>query len=168
MGDFAEASLRSAIVYRGWWHETIVPTLKRRFAMSNSVDVVRTTYDCLRRGDIQGLLANFGSDCEVEFLGSKDIPFAGKYRGARGMGEALQKFSGTCEVIEFSPDEFHVDGDFVTVLGHEHCRCKATGREWRTRLVETFVVREGKIQSFLCMYDTAQVAAAYSRLNSTP
>ena len=131
--------------------------------MSTSVDVVRTVYDRLDRGDIQGVLAHFGNDCEVEFLGPKDIPFAGKYTGARGMGEALEKFTGTCEIIEFVPDEFHADGDFVTVLGHEHCRCKATGREWRTRLVETFIVREGKIRSFLCMYDTARVVAAYSQ-----
>jgi ketosteroid isomerase-like protein len=131
--------------------------------MSTAVDVVRTVYDRLHKGDIEGVLAKFGNDCEVEFLGPKDIPFAGKYVGARGMGEALRKFTGTCEIIEFTPDIFHTDGDFVTVLGHEHCNCKATGREWRTRLVELFVVRDGKIRSFLCMYDTAGVLAAYSQ-----
>ena len=130
--------------------------------MSTAVDVVRTVYDRLQKGDIEGVLANFGNDCEVEFLGPEGIPFAGKYVGARGMGEALRKFTGTCEIIEFGPDAFQADGDFVTVLGHEHCRCKATGREWRTRLVELFVVRDGKIRSFLCMYDTAGVLAAYS------
>ena len=129
--------------------------------MTTSVEIVRSVYERLERGDIQGVLAKFGDECEVEFLGPKSIPFAGKYVGARGMGEALQEFTRTCEIIEFSPDEFHADGDHVTVLGHEHCRCKATGREWRTRLVEVFAVREGKIRSFLCMYDTARVAAAY-------
>ena len=131
--------------------------------MSTAVDVVRTVYDRLQRGDIPGVLSHFGDDCEAEFLGPQDIPFAGKYRGARGMGEALGRFTNSCEIIEFGPDEFHADGDFVTVLGHEHCRCNATGREWRTRLVEMFVVRQGKIRSFLCMYDTARVAAAYSQ-----
>ena len=131
--------------------------------MNTSVEIVRGVYERLERGDIQGVLAHFGDECEVEFLGPKSIPFAGKYVGARGMGEALQKFTGTCEIIEFSPDEFHADGDHVTVLGHEHCRCKATGREWRTRLVEVFAVRKGKIRSFVCMYDTARVAAAYSQ-----
>lgn len=131
--------------------------------MSSSIEVVRAVYDCFQKHDIQGVLAHFGDECEVEFLGPKNIPFAGKYVGARGMGEAIQKFIETCEIIEFGPDEFHADGACVTVLGHEHCRCKATGREWRTRLVELFVVREGKIRSFLCMYDTARVAAAYSQ-----
>ena len=131
--------------------------------MTTSLEIARTVYDRLRQGDIQGVLANFGNECDVEFLGPENIPFAGKYVGARGMGEALQKFIDTCEIIEFGPDEFHADGDCVTVLGHEHCRCRATGREWRTRLVELFVVRDDKIRSFLCMYDTARVAAACSQ-----
>jgi ketosteroid isomerase-like protein len=77
------------------------------------------------------------------------------------MGEAIGKFVGTCDVLDFGPDEFHADGAFVTVFGHERCRCKATGREWRTPLVETFVVRDGKIRGFRCFYDTARVAEAY-------
>ena len=108
------------------------------------------------------MLALFGPDCEVEFAGPKSLPFAGKYRGAQGMGEALQKFTGTADILEFSQDEIHGSGDFVTVLGRERCRCKATGREWETPLVETFVVRDGKIRRFLCMYDTARVSQAYA------
>jgi uncharacterized protein len=119
-------------------------------------------YASFRKGDIHGVLANFGDDCEIDFAGPERIPFAGKYKGARGMGEAIKSFTETCDIIEFSPDEFHADGDFVTVLGHEHCRCKATGREWQTPLIETFVVRDGKIRSFRCLYDTARVADAYT------
>ena len=129
--------------------------------MPDSVEIVRKVYECFGRRDIAGVLALFGSDCEVEFAGPKSLPFAGKYRGAQGMGEALQKFTGTADILEFSQDEIHGSGDFVTMLGREHCRCKATGREWETPLVETFVVRDGKIRKFLCMYDTARVADAY-------
>jgi ketosteroid isomerase-like protein len=129
--------------------------------MTASLEVVRNVYDRFRQGDIHGVLTNFGDDCEVDFAGPERIPFAGKYKGARGMGEAIKKFIDTCDIIEFSPDEFHADGDFVTVLGHEYCRCKATGREWQTPLIETFVVRDGKIRSFRCLYDTARVAEAY-------
>lgn len=130
--------------------------------MTASLEIVRNVYARLRQGDIHGVLANFGDDCEVDFAGPERIPFAGKYKGARGMGEAIKRFTETCDIIEFSPDEFHADGDFVTVLGHEHCRCKATGREWQTPLIETFVVRDSKIRSFKCLYDTARVADAYA------
>lgn len=130
--------------------------------MTASVEIVRKVYERFHHGDIQGVLDNFGDDCEVDFAGPARIPFAGKYKGAKGMGEAIKKFTDTCDIVEFSPDEFHADGDFVTVLGHEHCRCKATGRSWQTPLIETFVVRDGKIRRFQCLYDTARVADAYA------
>ena len=130
--------------------------------MSDSVGIVRKVYECFARRDIAGVLGYFGSDCEVEFSGPKSLPFAGQYRGAEGMGEAIQKFTGSADILEFTQDEFHGSGDFVTVVGREHCRCKATGREWETRIVETFVVREGKVRKFLCMFDTARVADAYA------
>jgi ketosteroid isomerase-like protein len=131
--------------------------------MTDNVDVVRGLYECFQRGDIQGALERFDEGCEVEFIGPKSIPFAGSYRGAEGMGKALEKFTGSSEILEFGPDEFHAaEGDFVTVLGHEHCRSKATGREWKTPLVETFVLQDGKIQKFRCMYDTAAVANAFA------
>jgi ketosteroid isomerase-like protein len=130
--------------------------------MTASVEIVRDVYERFRQGDVQGVLASFGDDCEVDFAGPERIPFAGKYTGARGMGEAIRKFTDTCDIIEFSPDEFHADGEFVTVVGHEHCRCKATGRAWQTPLIETFLVRNGKIRKFRCLYDTARVADAYA------
>lgn len=135
--------------------------------MTASLEIVRNVYASFHQSDISGVLANFGEDCEVDFAGPERIPFAGKYKGARGMGEAINRFTETCDIIEFSPDEFHADGDFVTVVGHEHCRCKATGREWQTPLIETFVVRDGKIRSFRCLYDTARVADAYAPAAAT-
>lgn len=130
--------------------------------MASNVEIVRGIYESFGRGDLPGVLAAFADDADVEFIGPSAIPFAGRYRGARGMGEAVGKFIETCDVLDFGPDEFHPDGDFVAVLGHEHCRCKATGREWRTPLVETFVVRDGKVRQFRCVYDTARVAQAYT------
>jgi ketosteroid isomerase-like protein len=133
---------------------------RKESAMNKNLEIVRDVYDRFRHGDIPGVLAHFGDDCSVAFAGPERIPFAGTYTGAQGMGEAIQKFLATCDILDFGPDEFHADGDFVAVLGHEHCRSKATGNEWRTPLVETFVVRDGKIRSFRCMYDTARVADA--------
>jgi ketosteroid isomerase-like protein len=124
--------------------------------------IVRGIYEKFDRGDLPGVLEAFADDAEIEFIGSDAIPFAGKFRGAEGMGEAVGRFLETCDILDFGPDEFHVAGDFVTVLGREHCRCKATGREWRTPLVEMFLVRDGKVRQFRCFYDSALVAKAYA------
>src|SRR6185503_662786 len=87
--------------------------------MTSNVEIVRGIYESFGRGDLPGVLAAFADDADVEFIGPSAIPFAGRYRGARGMGEAVGKFIETCDVLEFVPDEFHPDGDFVAVLGHE-------------------------------------------------
>lgn len=130
--------------------------------MEKNIDPVRAVYESLERGDLEGAVANFADDCEIELMGPSSIPFAGAYRGRRGMRDFLNKFMGSAEILDFGPDEFHGADDFVTVLGHEHARSKATGREWNTRLIDTYEVRDGKIHKFLCGYDTASVADAFS------
>lgn len=130
--------------------------------MDKNLDPVRAVYESLGRGDVEAAAASFADDCEIELMGPTSIPFAGRYRGPRGMREFLNKFMTSADILDFGPDEFHGADGFVTVLGHEHARSKATGREWNTRLIDTFEVREGKIRKFLCSYDTASVADAFS------
>ena len=130
--------------------------------MDKNLDPVRAVYDSLDRGDVEAAVASFADDCEIELMGPTSIPFAGTYRGANGMRDFLSKFMQSADILEFGPDEFHGADGFVTVIGHEHARSKATGREWNTRLIDTFEVRDGKIRKFLCSYDTASVADAFS------
>ncbi len=135
--------------------------------MERSIEPVRAVYECLERGDLDGAVASFADDCEIELMGPRSIPFAGTYRGGEGMREFLTKFTSSADILEFGPDEFHGADGFVTVIGHEHARSKATGREWNTRLIDTFEVRDGKIHKFLCGYDTASVADAFSAVART-
>lgn len=130
--------------------------------MDKNIEPVRAVYECLERGDLEGAVAGFADDCEIELMGPSSIPFAGRYRGASGMRDFLTKFMTSADILEFGPDEFHGADGFVTVIGHEHARSKTTGREWNTRLIDTYEVRDGKIHKFLCGYDTASVAGAFS------
>lgn len=130
--------------------------------MERSIELVRAVYESLERGDLEGAVASFADDCEIELMGPSSIPFAGTYRGPRGMRDFLTTFMSNADILEFGPDEFHGADGFVTVIGHEHARSKTTGREWNTRLIDTYEVRDGKIHKFLCGYDTASVAAAFS------
>lgn len=128
--------------------------------MPNNIEIVRDVYDSLARGDVDAALASFADDCQIELMGPSTIPFAGRYEGPRGMRQFLEKLDATCEMVDFGPDEVHGADEFVTVLGHERARAKATQREWNTRLVDTFEVRDGKIRRMMCAYDTAAVVDA--------
>lgn len=136
--------------------------------MPSSTDVVRTAYECLGRDDLDGLANCFADDCEIEVAGPKSIPYAGKYRGRNGARQLAEKYTGTCDVLEYSAEEFHADGEFVTVVCREHCRAKDTGREWDLRLIDTFVVRDGKIRKFNEYFDTAAVAEAFAGAGTRP
>ncbi|MCO5169501.1 MAG: nuclear transport factor 2 family protein [Planctomycetes bacterium] len=130
--------------------------------MTRNVELVRRGYEAFERKDLDGVAAGFGDDCEIEFIGPESIPYAGSYHGPAGMKEALRKYLETCDVLESEVDELHEAGDVVTVLTHERCRAKATGREWRTRKAHVFTLRDGKIRRFLCLFDTAAVAEAHA------
>src|SRR5262245_33766337 len=129
--------------------------------MHGNIEIVRGIYDALHRGDLDAVAASFADDCEIELIGPSSIPFAGRYRGPRGMRQFLEAFLGSAELLEFTPDELHGADDLVTVLAHERARARQTGREWSTRVVDTFKLRDGKIRDFLCAYDTASVASAF-------
>jgi ketosteroid isomerase-like protein len=130
--------------------------------MQSNIDIVRGIYDSIQRGDLNAVLANFADDCTIELMGPPTIPFAGSYRGPSGMQDFIEKYMQTTDMLDFGPDELHGDGDFVTVLAHEHARSKQTGREWTTPLVDTYVVHDGKVQKFVCSYDTAAVSDAFT------
>lgn len=130
--------------------------------MRSSEDVVRELYENLKQGEIGRVIEAFGDDSEIEFIGPGSIPFAGQFHGKEGMGEMLRKLDGSAELLEFVQEEFHTSGDFVTVIAREHGRSKETGREWKTPLVETFEVRNGKVRHMRCLYDTAAVERAFT------
>jgi len=129
--------------------------------MRSNIEIVRGIYDALHRGDLDAVVASFADDCEIELMGPSTIPFSGRYQGGRGMRQFLDRFLGSADLLDFTQDEFHGDDDVVTVLAHERARAKPTGREWSSRVVETFKLRDGKVRDFLCAFDTAAVATAF-------
>lgn len=54
------------------------------------------------------------------------------------------------------------------MITHEHGRGKATGREWKTPVVDRFEIRDGKVHHLLCVYDTAAVERAFTGADRAP
>ncbi len=132
--------------------------------MQNNIDIVRGIYEAMERGDLSAVVESFGEDCTIELMGPATIPFAGTYHGPDAMQRFIEAFTSSADILDFGPDELHADGNFVVALGHERARAKATGREWKTRLIDMYEVRDGKVHTFLCAYDTAVVADAFEGL----
>jgi hypothetical protein len=118
-------------------------------------------YEAVQRGDLDAAVANVAEDADIELMGPNEIPYAGTYRGPSGMKKFIESLVSSADLDDFTHDEFHGSDDHVTVIGHERGRIKETGREFDTKVVDTFELRDGKIRKFFCAYDTDSVAKAY-------
>src|SRR5215471_3116638 len=99
-------------------------------SVQDNVQIVKSMYDAFGRGDLPGLLSSVADDVDWEFIGPKQIPFAGNRLGKDEVAKFFAVLGETVEAKEFAVDQMVADGDVVVVLGHERFRVKATGREW--------------------------------------
>ena len=126
-----------------------------------NVAIVREVYEAVKRGDLDAAVANVAADADIELMGPSDIPYAGTYRGPSGMKKFLESLMSSAEDFEISHDMIHGSDGHVSVFGHERGKSKKTGREFETRVVDIFELRDGKISKFFCAYDTDLVAKAF-------
>ena len=131
-------------------------------SVQDNVQVVKSMYDAFGRGDLPGLLSSVTDDVDWEFIGPKQIPFAGNRLGKDGVAKFFAVLGETAEAKEFAVDQMVADGDIVVVLGHERFMVKATGREWTAHWAHVHVLRDHKLHRFREHSDSAAILAAYS------
>jgi ketosteroid isomerase-like protein len=106
------------------------------------VELVRTIYDRVRSGDLEGGFALI----DPEFVGRDrpEIPDPQVYHGHQGILDALGSSFADFAEVDFVPEEFVDAGDRVVVA----VRFEGTGRGSRLRIDErlyhVWTVREGK------------------------
>lgn len=128
--------------------------------MSNPAEVVQGFFGAVLEGNLDAALNLIADDCTWTYGGPSSIPFAGEYQGPAGVGEYLQAFGGSMEIVSFEPS-FLVADDTVIIQAREVNRCRANGKEIEMDLVQVVKVSDGKIVSFQEYADTALVAALF-------
>ncbi len=125
---------------------------------------VEQTYAAFGKGDMPALFDTLASDVTWSLVGrAADVPYAGAFRGHAGTQKFLEGLVGAIDILEFGPKEFIEGGDKIVVLGHEHCRVKATGRSYQTEWIHVFHVEDGKIIRFQEFMDTGTMAKAFAK-----
>lgn len=131
-------------------------------AEKENVQVVKGAYEAFGRRDIQGVLGMTAEDVDWFTPGPPDtIPYAGRRRGRREVGEFFAALAGAEEITHFEPQEFIAQGDRVAVLGNYKGRVLANSRGYDIDWLHVFTVRDGRIESFREYFDTAALADAY-------
>jgi uncharacterized protein len=127
---------------------------------SAPVAIAQNLYAAFGRGDLPFILDGLATDVEWAYPGPDTIPFAGRFRGRDAVTGFFAKLSESVELLEFEPRTFVNDGETVVVLGHERGNARRTGRAFEVDWAHVFIIREGKVASFVEYTDTAAVAAA--------
>lgn len=127
------------------------------------MELSKKVYGYFSSGDLPGLLGCLADDVQFELIGPNIVPYFGTYAGREGVEEFFRRLLEHEEVLEFTPEEFIDGGDTVAVLGREHGRAKATGRDFTVRWVHVFQGRNGRLVRFREYIDTAPMVAAYQR-----
>jgi ketosteroid isomerase-like protein len=124
--------------------------------------LVQQFYQSNKAGDIQSLLNSLAIDVQWELPEMENVPFAGKWRGRKGVEQFFGKVSEVQEVVEFEPEEFIAQGSKVVVLGRFTMCIKATGRNVSSTWAHVWTVENGQITRFYEYVDTAVVSIAHT------
>jgi ketosteroid isomerase-like protein len=127
--------------------------------MGNDVDVVRSAYDAMGRGDVPGVFATMSDD--VDWFESEGLPYGGHYRGPGQVGEGVfGPLFADFPDFSVTPEEFIGTGPTVAVV----VRYRGTASRTEARLdqpaVHVWDVQDGKLVRFRQFLDTVKYQEA--------
>jgi ketosteroid isomerase-like protein len=131
-----------------------------------NVQIVKSFFAAMGRGDKQGLLALSAEDIEWIIPG-RDWPLAGTHRGHTGLEAVLQKASKEIEMTYPKPPEFVAQGDRVLVIGVATGKIKATNKPFKDDWVFDITSQSGKVTKIREYIDTQALARA-SEMDASP
>jgi ketosteroid isomerase-like protein len=113
--------------------------------MSENLDLVRSIYADLERGDLS---SSAWAHPEIEWI-ITDGPTRGQWTGVAGMAESIRDMLGAWNDVRFYADEYReIDDERVLVLFHRTGRGKVSGLdvgEFDTRGASVYTVRNGRV-----------------------
>lgn len=128
--------------------------------MAETVDLVRSFYAALGRGDVPGLLGLLHPD--LEWTEAEGFPYySGTWRTPADVLEKLIKpLMRDWDNFSAAAGDFIAEGDRVVSLGVYSGTSKATGKAMRAPFAHVWRVAEGKLKRFDMYADTLLVDRA--------
>jgi ketosteroid isomerase-like protein len=127
-----------------------------------NTNIVKQTYECFLRGDIESLLKLYADDVQWEVYGPTSVPTTGLRKGLPEVAQFFTQVNDSLESHSFEPQEFIAQGDQVVVLGHYSWTAKPTGRNFSSNWAHVITLSDGKITRFREYTDTAAAVDAFS------
>jgi ketosteroid isomerase-like protein len=106
------------------------------------VEVLRSAYDALNRGDTRSALEAL--DENAEWHEHSSLPEAGAYRGRGAIAAFLEGFLESWQQFRQEAERFVDAGDRVAILLHSFARGKGSGVEVEMRYAHVWTMRSGR------------------------
>jgi ketosteroid isomerase-like protein len=128
---------------------------------SSAVKLIQQAYQDFASGNISGIVAACADNVVFGGYSNPHTRPSGFYYGKEGVIEFFNLVDQNVRFSLFEPREFIAQGEKVIVLGHSAGNVKSTGKSFDHDWCMSFVVRNGKVQSFFEFLDTYQMAQAF-------
>lgn len=123
--------------------------------MGAATAIVKQAYEAFGRGDVPAILNLIADQVDWEFVGSASLPYAGRRKDKKGVGDFFAEVSRVDEIHTFEPREFIEAGEHVTVLGWESSTARDTKKKFETQWIHLFTVKNGKVTRWRGFFNTA-------------
>lgn len=96
------------------------------------------------KGDVEAFVKTVSPDTVWIYHGTQEIP-KGTFEGTDGVRKFIGNILENTEVISFEPQQYVCEGNTVVVLGREHQKVKASGKELKQQWVQVYTVENDLI-----------------------
>lgn len=111
---------------------------------SEALSTVEKMFAAFGSGDLEKFEETVSNDTIWVYHGTQEIPKA-TFEGKAGATTFLRNILTYTEVLSFEPQQFICEDNMVVVLGQEHQKVKATGKELKQKWVQVYTVENGLI-----------------------
>lgn len=123
--------------------------------MGTATAIVQQAYEVFGRRDVSAILNLIADEVDWEFVGSANLPYAGRRRNHKEVADFFAAVARTDDVHVFEPREFIEAGKHVTVLGWETTTALDTHTKFESEWVHVFTVENGKVTRWRGFFNTA-------------
>lgn len=111
---------------------------------NQALATVEKMFAAFGSGNLEKFRETVSEDTFWIYHGTPNVQRA-KYEGKDGATTFIQNILTYTEVLSFEPQQFIAEGNKVVVIGREHQKVKATGKEIRQRWVQVYTVENSLI-----------------------
>ena len=126
-----------------------------------NIKTIKNLYDEFNKGNIPAILEKLHDDIIFTDAGAPEIPYAGTYKGKKGVGDFFHKMNESVEVTKFILKDILGEGSTVAATGDFGIKSRKTGIAAETEWAMFWNFENGKPISFHSYLDTNNMSKAF-------